>query len=151
MWPTFGSISMREVIITSILYGFDKKNLFFREVLLAQVQWFGTGTRCGLETLHQRGKKVKTTNQKGFGANSYVCRSYRGKSVWEHLFASPILNRANGFFSFKFHDKGAHLDDLKQLDLFSCWNYHVSWRSFNIPSNWIYVTNSHEQPMKICS
>ena len=31
MWPKFGnsSISMREVIITSTLYGFDQKNLFF--------------------------------------------------------------------------------------------------------------------------
>ena len=29
MWPTFGnsSISVREVVITSILYGFDQKNL----------------------------------------------------------------------------------------------------------------------------
>ena len=31
MWPQFGnsSISMREVIVTSILYGFDQKNPFF--------------------------------------------------------------------------------------------------------------------------
>ena len=86
---------------------------FEREVLLVQVQQFGTGTRCGLEILHQCGKKVKTTNVKVLGANSYVCRSYRGKIVWEHLFAFPILNRVNGFFSFKFHDRGARLDDLK--------------------------------------
>ena len=33
MWPKFrnSSISMREVIITSILYGFDQKNHFFEE------------------------------------------------------------------------------------------------------------------------
>ena len=32
MWPKFGncSISMREVITTSMLYGFDKKNRFFK-------------------------------------------------------------------------------------------------------------------------
>ena len=36
MWPKFGnsSISVREVIITSILQGFDEKNLFFWWVVL---------------------------------------------------------------------------------------------------------------------
>ena len=40
MWPKFGncSISMREVITTSTLYGFDQKNLFFRGVVLIQLQ-----------------------------------------------------------------------------------------------------------------
>ena len=40
MWPKFGnsSISMREFIITSILWGFDQKNHFFRGVALVQVQ-----------------------------------------------------------------------------------------------------------------
>ena len=40
MWPKFGnsSISMREVITTSILEGFDQKNRFFWEVVLVQVQ-----------------------------------------------------------------------------------------------------------------
>ena len=40
MWPKFGncSISMREVITTSVLSGFDKKNHFFWGVVLAQVQ-----------------------------------------------------------------------------------------------------------------
>ena len=38
MWPKFGSssISMRKVIITSILYGFDQKTLFWG-LVLAQV------------------------------------------------------------------------------------------------------------------
>ena len=40
MWPKFGnsSISMREVIITSNLLGFDQKNHFFRGVALDHVQ-----------------------------------------------------------------------------------------------------------------
>ena len=40
MWPKFGksSISMREVIIISILEGFDQKRSFFWGVFLVQVQ-----------------------------------------------------------------------------------------------------------------
>ena len=40
MWPKFSncSICIREVIITSILLGFDQKNLFFLGVFLVQVQ-----------------------------------------------------------------------------------------------------------------
>ena len=40
MWPRFGnsSISMREVIIASILLRFDQKNHFFWQVALVQVQ-----------------------------------------------------------------------------------------------------------------
>ena len=47
---------------------------------LVSSQKFGTGTRYGLEILHQCGKRVKNTSQKCSGANSYVCRSYRGKT-----------------------------------------------------------------------
>ena len=41
MWPKFGNcwISMREVIITSILQGFDQKNQFFERVILVQFQY----------------------------------------------------------------------------------------------------------------
>ena len=40
MWPKFGNsnISMRKVIITSILKGFDQKSQFFWGVVLFQVQ-----------------------------------------------------------------------------------------------------------------
>ena len=40
MWPKFGncSVSMRKVIITSILQGFDQKIRFFWAVVLVQVQ-----------------------------------------------------------------------------------------------------------------
>ena len=82
MWSEFGnsSISMREVVIVSTLKGFDQKNRFFSGVVLVQVQWFGTGTRYKFEILHQCGKRFETKSQKVFGANSYVCRSYGGKT-----------------------------------------------------------------------
>ena len=40
MWPKFGNstISVREVIITSILWGFDQKNRFFWGVVLVRAQ-----------------------------------------------------------------------------------------------------------------
>ena len=41
----------------------------------------------GLEILHQCGKRAKTKSQKVLGANSYDCRSYRGKSGRGGLFA----------------------------------------------------------------
>ena len=49
-----------------------------------------------LEILHQSVKRVKTKSEKVFGVNSYVCRSYRGKSGRGGLFDPPppsILNR----------------------------------------------------------
>ena len=65
MWPKFANstISMRE---------FDQKNQFF-EVVLVQGQLFETGTRYGLKVL----LKLKI---KKLGVNSYVWRSYRGKT-----------------------------------------------------------------------
>ena len=39
-----------------------------------------TGTRYGLEVLHQDGKKVKTKSQNVSGANLYLCRNYRRKT-----------------------------------------------------------------------
>ena len=56
-----------------------------------------------LELLQQCGKRVKTKSQKVFGANSYVCRSYREKMAVGGFFGldappPPILNRVNGKF-----------------------------------------------------
>ena len=47
-------------------------------MLLIEVQEFGTGTRYGLEILHQFGKSVKTKSQKVLEANSNVC-----KKAWQ--------------------------------------------------------------------
>ena len=54
-----------------------------------QVQQFGTGTSYKLEILHQCSKRVKIKCQKVLGANSYVCRSYRGKTRRGGLFGHP--------------------------------------------------------------
>ena len=80
--PKFGNsrICIREVIITSILQGFDQKNRFFWGVVLVQVEYFGTGTRYKLEILHQPVKRIKTKSQKVLVVNPYVCRSCRGKN-----------------------------------------------------------------------
>ena len=50
---------MREVIITTILYGFDQKALLLRGALGSR-SIFGTGTRYDLESLHKCGKRVET-------------------------------------------------------------------------------------------
>ena len=49
---------------------------------MVEVQSFGTGTRYGLEILHQCGKRIKTKIQKALRIKSSVCRSYRGKTGW---------------------------------------------------------------------
>ena len=47
---------------------------------------FGTGTRYGLEILHQCGKKIKTKSQEVLGSNPNVSRSYREKTGRGALF-----------------------------------------------------------------
>ena len=91
MWLKFGntSISMREIIVTTVLQGLDQKNQFFWRVLLAQVQQFGTGTRYGLQILHHCDKSVKTKRQKVFGDNSYVCWNCRRK-IGRVFFLPPL-------------------------------------------------------------
>ena len=62
-------------------------------MLLVQFQQLGTGSMHDLEILHQCAKKVKARSQKILGANSYICRSYRGKSGTGAF--APMLNRVN--------------------------------------------------------
>ena len=90
MWPKFGnsSISMREVIITSILSGLDQKKQVFWGVVLVQVQQFGIGSGYELEILHQCGKRFNIKSQKTLGANSNICRNYRGKTGRKGPFCS---------------------------------------------------------------
>ena len=57
--------------------------------MLVDIQWFGADTWYGLEILHQRGRSVKTKSQKVLGANSYVCRSTRGKTDKEPGWVPP--------------------------------------------------------------
>ena len=63
MWPKFGncSISMREVITTSILWGYYRKNRLFWGVVLLQVQYLGLalGTNLKFYTSVAKGLKLK--------------------------------------------------------------------------------------------
>ena len=52
----------------------------FWGVALVQVQYFGTGTRYGLEILLRYEKSVETKSQKVLRANSYFWRSCREKT-----------------------------------------------------------------------
>ena len=74
MWPKFGNSRISiTVIIASIFKIFDQKKFFFsRQLLLVRVQKFRTGTRYGLEILHQCDKKIKTKRQEVLGVNLYA-------------------------------------------------------------------------------
>ena len=71
---------------------------FFWGVVLGQVQYFGTGTRHRLEISLKCDKRVKTKGKKVFGANSYVCRSYRENTGREGLFGPSVLNKVKKSF-----------------------------------------------------
>ena len=77
-WPKF-SISMRKVIITSILQGFDKKNRFFVGWSWFKFNNLGLALVTNLKFYTSLAKGLKQS-QKVFWANSYVCRSYSGKT-----------------------------------------------------------------------
>ena len=82
IWAKFGNstLSLWEVVIATILLGFDQKKQFFWWLLLVQVWWFGIGTRCSLEILRQCDKIVKTKSQIVLWANSHAGRNYRKKT-----------------------------------------------------------------------
>ena len=74
MGPKFGnsSISMREVITTSISSGFDqKKNNFFEGCCCFKLNNLGLGLGMSLK-FYISGKRVKIKSQKVLGVNSYV-------------------------------------------------------------------------------
>ena len=92
MWPKFGnsSISMREVIMNSILKGFYQKNHFFEGSSLFKfnslVLTLGIFLKCHISVAKGLQLKVKV-----LGANSYVCRSYRGRTGREAFLGPPFL------------------------------------------------------------
>ena len=85
MWPKFGnsSISMREVITTSVL---TRKTAFSERWSWFKFNYLGLalGTKWNIYTSVAKGLKRKV-----LGANSYVCRSYRGKNGYVWLFWAP--------------------------------------------------------------
>ena len=74
------SISIKNVIITSILYKFDQKNHFFVGWSWFQLSSLGLGLDMALKfyTSVAKGLKLKS---KIAGANFYVCKIYREKMV----------------------------------------------------------------------
>ena len=77
------SISMREVIITSILKRFDQKIQFFEEW-----SWFkynNLGLTLGMALKFQASVKKGLKKSESFGANFHVCKSYRGRTGWMGL------------------------------------------------------------------
>ena len=67
------------------------------EVLLVQVQQFGAGTENSLETLHQRGKMVKTKSQKFLGSILTFVEVTEEKLVRGGSFWPPFIpNGVNG-------------------------------------------------------
>ena len=94
VWPKFGnsSISIREVIITSISWGCDQKNQFFFEGW-SWLQLNNLGLVLVMSwKFYQCGKRVKTRIQKVFGTNSYIYRSYRGiRFAFFRIAIFPIL------------------------------------------------------------
>ena len=57
---------------------------------------FETGTRYDLEILRQFRKRAKTKRWRVFGANSSVCRNYRGKKL--NIEAAMWLNSTVNIF-----------------------------------------------------
>ena len=82
MWQKFGnfSISMREVIITSILYGFEQKKGFNN---------LGLALGMVLKFYRSVAKGLKLKFSKFLGLILYVCRSYQGKTDRRALLTSP--------------------------------------------------------------
>ena len=96
MWPKFrnSSISVREVIIASILYGFHQKNRFFEEW-----SWFkfnnlglGLGTNVKFCT---RGEKVLKWKVRKFRELIPMSVKVTGRKLIGGAFPPPILNRVN--------------------------------------------------------
>ena len=82
MWPKFGNCSfLWEKLSQPQFY----KDLTRKTAFFERWSWFkfiNLGVTLGrkIEILHQCGKRVKTKSQKVLGGNSYICRSYRGKT-----------------------------------------------------------------------
>ena len=90
MWPKFGSssISMREVIVTSILYGFDQKNIFFEGWSCFKFNNLGMTLGIALK-FYASVEKVLKLKVRSFW-DFYKRRSYREKTDREGLFAPPL-------------------------------------------------------------
>ena len=64
-------------------------------MVLIQAQQLGTGSRYGLETFHQCGKRVKTKVRKSLGLIPTFAEVTEENLVARGAFLPPILNRVN--------------------------------------------------------
>ena len=100
MWPKFGnhSISMREVIIISILWRFDQKNRFFEGWSWFRFNNLGLALGMNLKFYTSMAKSLKLKVRNFWGASSSLSRVTGEKLVGGAfcLPPPPILNRVNG-------------------------------------------------------
>ena len=88
MWPTFGSISMTEVIITSILYGFDKKNLFLERCSWLKFNNLELGLGVALKFYTSVAKRLKLQIKKVLGLiPTFV--EVTGENLFGSIFLPP--------------------------------------------------------------
>ena len=88
MWPKFGncSISMREVITTSILWGFDRKNRLFEGLSWFKFNNLGLALSTNLKILHQCAKGLKLIARKFWGLIlTFV------EVIWKNLVGGGVL------------------------------------------------------------
>ena len=114
MWSKFGnsSISMREVIITSIIQGFDRKTLFFEEWSWFKFNNFGLALGMTLKFYTTVSKGLKLKFRRSRGTKSYACRSYRGKTGMGFFCLSPSwigLKCHKRYFLWKLHENNLEI------------------------------------------
>ena len=95
MWPKFfnSNISMREVIIISILQGFDQKN-HFEGWSLSRFNHFGLALRIALKFYTSVAKRLNLKIRKFWGLIA-VFKRYWGKTGRGTFLSPCILNRVN--------------------------------------------------------
>ena len=103
-----------------------------RKTFIVGCSWFkfsNFGQALSLEILHHCRKKVETLKQKFWGVNSYLCRSYWGKTVRRKAFCPPlprILNSVKTWSSFSLIKNS-----------FSCLKLKYLTHAFDLKFDWI--------------
>ena len=103
MWPKFGNsiISVREVIITSILWGFDQKNCFFEEWSCFKINNLGLALGATLKFYTRVAKVLKVLKlkvRKFWGLIPTFAEVTEAKLVEGGGDFLPILNKINRIF-----------------------------------------------------
>ena len=80
MWPKIGNCSIFIEVITSLCKDSTRKNTFFERWSWFKFNNLGLALSMTLKFYSSVGKGLKLKVRKIFGVNSYVCRSYRGRT-----------------------------------------------------------------------